>query len=433
MRGQFEDLTRGFAGPGPGAMGQGGFAVSSRGSSRSPRWRPARGALAQGGVTAVARGGVAAVAACCLALATSTPAGAQPFPPFLSHFNSVVNSTSTVPGNGDVNPYGIVNVPQTTGLLVRGDTLISNFNNSSNVQGTGTTIVEMSPGPNSQQTLFAQIDANNLPGACPGGVGLTTALTVLQGGFVVVGSLPTTNSGTVPEAGCLIVLNSYGKPVETWSGNNLNLNGPWDMTAIQFRGFAELFVTNVLNGLDGLNVTLAANQNVVEQGTVVRLLVALPHGRDPIVLRSTVIGTGFDEQLNTSALVVGPTGDALSSNGTLYVADTVQSRIAQIPFAAVRINPVGGGGATLTSGDFLNGPLGMTLAPNGDIITVNAGNGDAVETTPTGTQIDNVQFDPMNAAGALFGVTIAPGDRGVLFVDDGDNTVKLFGNSGTGM
>jgi hypothetical protein len=433
MGGRFEDLTRGFAGPGPRTAGQGGFGVRSPGSSRAPRWRPAGGRPAPGGATAAARGGVTAVAACCLALATSTPAGAQPFPPFLSHFDSVVNSTSTVPGDGDVNPYGIVNVEQTTGLLVRGDTLVSNFNNSSNLQGTGTTIVEMSPGPNSQQTLFAQINANNLPGACPGGVGLTTALTVLQGGFVVVGSLPTIDSGTVPEAGCLIVLNSFGKPVETWSGNNLNINGPWDLTALQFRGFAELFVTNVLNGLDGLNATLPANQSVVDQGTVVRLLVALPYGRDPLMLRSTVIGAGFDEQLNTSALVVGPTGDALGSNGTLYVADTVNSRIAEIPFAPVRINPVPGGGATLTSGDFLNGPLGMTLAPNGDIITVNAGNGDAVETSPGGSQIDNVQFDPMNAAGALFGLTIAPGNRGVLFVDDGDNTLKLFGNSGGGM
>ena len=65
---------------------------------------------------------------------------------------------------------------------------------------------------------------------CPGGVGLTTALSVLNDGYVVVGSLPVTEQGSgTPEAGCLIVLNSAGVPVETWAGNGIN--GPWDMTS----------------------------------------------------------------------------------------------------------------------------------------------------------------------------------------------------------
>ena len=68
----------------------------------------------------------------------------------------------------------------------------------------------------------------------------------------------------------------------------------------------------------------------------------------------------------------------------------------------------------------------MTLAPNGDIITVNGGNGDAVETTPGGAQIDDVTIDPLNSGGDLFGVTVAPDDRGLLFVDDGNNTLQLF-------
>src|ERR1035438_10773756 len=55
--------------------------------------------------------------------------------------------------------------------------LISNFNNSSNLQGTGTTIVQITP--RGTQSLFALIDAATLPGACPGGIGLTTALAVL--------------------------------------------------------------------------------------------------------------------------------------------------------------------------------------------------------------------------------------------------------------
>lgn len=357
--------------------------------------------------------GVASLAS----VVAGTPAGAAPGS-YLSHLSTVTNVASTIPANGDINPYGIANVPFSTGALVRGDTLVSNFNASSNLQGTGTTIVEVSPG--GQVSQFAHLSAAGLPGACPGGVGLTTALAVLNDGYVVVGSLPVTDAGTgTPEAGCLIVLNSQGVPVETWAGRGIN--GPWDMTTAQFGNFADLFVTNVLNGLAG-----AANDSPVNQGTVLRLSVVMPPGRPPVLVGSSTIGTGFAEELDPVALVIGPTGLALGPDGTLYVADTVHSRIAAIPFAAFRFFPATGCGTTLTEGNQLNGPLGLTLAPNGDLITVNAGNGNGVEISRWGFQFPAVQFDPANAAGDLFGLTIAPGGHGVLFVDDGSNTLELL-------
>jgi hypothetical protein len=348
----------------------------------------------------------------------SAPAGAAPVP-FLSHFSSVSVVGSTVPSNGDVNPYGVATVPFSTGTLVRGDTLVSNFNAGvNNLQGTGTTIVQVAP--NGQTGLFAQINPN-LPG-CPGGVGLTTALSVLSDGYVVVGSLPVTNAGSgTPEAGCLIVLNSSGVPVETWAGHGIN--GPWDMTAVQVFGpFAELFVTNVLNG------TVAAGGNEVDQGTVQRLSVFDPPGRPPVLLFSTTIATGFAEELNSSALVLGPTGVALGRDGTLYVADTVHSRIAAIPFATFRFFPAFGGGLTLSAGGSLNSPLGLALAPNGDLLTVNGNDGNAVEVTPYGAQVDTVMIDPFKSGGDLFGLAIAPGGNGVLFVDDNGaaNTLDLL-------
>src|SRR5579862_9721744 len=107
----------------------------------------------------------------------------------LGRLDNVEVVTSTVPSNGDVNPYGVFRVPASVGNLVKGHILVSNFNNSANLQGTGTTIVDISPSGSMQ--LFAQIDASHLPGSCPGGVGLTTALVVLRAGWVVVGSLPT--------------------------------------------------------------------------------------------------------------------------------------------------------------------------------------------------------------------------------------------------
>lgn len=120
-------------------------------------------------------------------------------------------------------------VPVSRGSLTRGSILVSNFNNNQNFRGTGTTIVQISP--QGSVTLFAQISAAAVPGSCPGGVGLTTALVVLRSGWVIVGSLPTTNGmSATAEGGCLIVLDSTGRAVETIS--NSMIDGPWGMTAL---------------------------------------------------------------------------------------------------------------------------------------------------------------------------------------------------------
>src|SRR5260370_15113172 len=201
----------------------------------------------------------AALAVACLGapgLATARAAAAAPGP-FIGAFNTVQAVASTVPKNGDVNPYGVAVAPVSTGRLVAGDVLVSNFNNHRNLQGTGSTIVEVSPA--GTVSLFASLDPNKLPGPCPGGLGLTTALVALRSGFVVVGSLPTKNGSSASmQAGCLVVLDSSRTAVETISGGPIN--GPWDMTALDEGGTATLFVTNVLNG------TVAASPNVVDGG-----------------------------------------------------------------------------------------------------------------------------------------------------------------------
>jgi NHL repeat-containing protein len=181
-------------------------------------------------------------------------------------------------------------------------------------------------------TLLAHLQASNLHGTCPGGVGLTTALVVLERGWVIVGSLPTSNGmSATAKAGCLIVLNSNGTAVETFSGQPIN--GPWDMTAFDRGSQAELFVTNVLNG------TVAANGKVVKKATVVRIELKVPNQGNgaPEVESTTIIGSGFSARTDPAALVLGPTGVGLSSNGTLYVADTVNNRIKDATLAWLQL------------------------------------------------------------------------------------------------
>jgi hypothetical protein len=338
---------------------------------------------------------------------------------------SVSTISSTVPGNGDVNPYGVFRIPHSAGKLVRGNILVSNFNNSANLQGTGTTLVQIAP--NGTFSLFAQIDGNTLPGACPGGVGLTTALVVLRGGWVIVGSLPTSDgSAATAQAGCLIVLDSQGKVVETITDSQIN--GPWDMTVFDetgdkgIPGRAALFVTNVLNG------TVAGGGNVVNEGTVLRVDLRVPPGSMPSVVSITVIGSGFSERTDPAALVIGPTGLTLSKNHkTLYVADSLNNRVAAIDNPLLRTSS-DDTGATVSSGGALNDPLGMTLAINGNVLTVNGDDGFLVETTPGGVQIFKTLLDNTGSppgSGALFGLTDVPG-LGLVFVDDATNTLNLF-------
>ncbi len=340
---------------------------------------------------------------------------------YIGHFHTISTIASTVPENGDVNPYGVAVVPRTVGNLTQGNILVSNFNASSNLQGTGTTIVQVTPG--GITTLFAQIDASTLPGPCPGGVGLTTALVVLQRGWVIVGSLPTSDgTSATAKAGCLIVLNSKGKAVETFSGSRIN--GPWDMAAFDKDAVASLFVTNVLNG------TVNGNGKVINKGTVIRIVLTVPQQGDgfPSRVSTTVIGSGFSERTDPAALVIGPTGVALGSNETLYVADSLNNRIAAIPHALDR-DDTAHAGNDVTANGFLNDPLGLTLAPNGDILTVNGNDGRIVETTPGGTQIAKKFLDKSGSppgAGTLFGLAIVPGGQGVYFVDDGTNTLNIL-------
>jgi len=363
-----------------------------------------------------------APAASTTAAATSTTAsqtsavGHAAAQPYLARLHTVTTLGSTVPANGDVNPYGLIRVTSTVGTLHAGSFLVSNFNDKANDQGTGTTIDQFTP--SGKRTLWAQIPSR-LPGACPGGVGLTTALNVLPGGYVVVGSLPTTNGkSATAQYGCLIELNSAGHVIATIAGPQIQ--GPWDMTAITHGATTTLFVSMALNG------GAVKGRHVIDNSTVLRIRMRSSDSQPPKVLSQQVVGDRIPWRDDPAALVIGPTGVALASNGTLYVADTLDNRISAITQAMTRTTPAADGGTTVTQGQHLKQPLGLILAPNGDILTTNAGDGNVVETTPAGRQLLTRTADTKTGAGSLFGLATAPGTTGIYFVDDGDNTFKLL-------
>ncbi|HET8894613.1 MAG TPA: hypothetical protein VFM96_11010 [Gaiellaceae bacterium] len=131
-----------------------------------------------------------------------------------------------------------------------------------------------------------------------------------------------------------------------------------------------------------------------------------------------------------AALVVGPTGLALAPDGTLYIANSVVNKLTKIVNATTTTSA--SPGVTLTSGGSLNDPLGLAIAPNGDVLSTNGGDGNLVETAPSGRQIvvkmlDTSPVPPRpNGNGTLFGLVVAPRGLGVYFVDDGRNDLNIL-------
>jgi DNA-binding beta-propeller fold protein YncE len=262
-------------------------------------------------------------------------------------------NSSTIPANGDLNPYGVAFVPggfPAGGIIAAGDVLVSNFNNGANLQGTGTTIIQLAENgpiapPGSAATFFTSRRA-----------GLSTALGVLRGGFVLIGNVPTTD-GTVAtiSAGALQVIDRHGKLVRTWTDRVL-LDGPWDLTIDDAGSTAHVFVSNVLNG------------------TVVRLDVAVT-SNDVQLQEKTLIASGYMHAPNAAALVLGPTGLAFDADtDTLYVASTADNAIFAVANAEHRSDAAGKGDLVF-SDRRLRGPLALRFAPNGNLLTAN---GDAV-------------------------------------------------------
>jgi hypothetical protein len=337
-------------------------------------------------------------------------------PPIIPNLSATPQlNASTVPANGDVNPYGVAFVPKgfpSGGTLHPGDVLVSNFNNSSNQQGTGTTIVDITP--SGTQSLFFEGPSK------PGQLGLTTALGVLKHGFVIVGSVPTLDgtANTIQAPGSLLVLDKSGNVVLTLSDSVL-LDGPWDLTINDQGERAQVFVSNVLSG------------------TVTRIDFKIPKHGIPLVKSETQIASGYLTRTDPAALVVGPTGLAYDAkHDILYVASTGDNKIFSIAHAKNRTEDAGMGKLVYADQVHLHGPLGLLLAPNGDLVSAQ---GDAVNPDPTqpselveftakGKFVAERPVDSSGQQGGAFGIAVETSHHQITFaaVDDISNTLEVW-------
>lgn len=349
----------------------------------------------------------AAAAAIAFVAATAAAAGDRPQP-----FLPDIIISSTVPANGDLNPYGVAIVPwgfPAGGTIAPGDVLVSNFNDSTNAQGTGTTIVKLTPdglvAPAGQATTFF---------SGPADPGLTTALGVLRRGFVLVGNLPTAG-GVIQGTGSLLFLDRNGNQIAPSPYTN-QLNGPWDLTIDDHFDHAVVFVSNVNAGsVTRLNLAISASAITVTS--------------------ARVIASDYSVAPNMAALILGPTGLAYdAASDVLYVASTNDNAIFAVPHAGYRTGS-SGTGAVIFRDQHLRGPLALVFVPNGDLLTAN---GDAVNPDPTQPS-EIVEFTKKGrfvaqsnvdaAQGGAFGIGVAkvgPDNSRLVVIDDNANDMTVL-------
>ena len=315
------------------------------------------------------------------------------------------------------------------GAIEKDDVLVDNFNNISNLQGTGTTIMRYRPGTK-ETALFAQLPQKLKD--CPGGVGLTTAMTVLKSGWVIVGSMPSTDGTTRTKGdGCLLVLDANGHHVATWAGPTIN--GPWgNMATIDRGNSATLFISMAGFGVPSPDVLDPQTRYpmIQHQATVLRLELSIADGKPPMLLSQTVVGHGFSHRADLANFVLGPTGLALGADDTLYVTDGLDNEITAISNASTRTQS-DGKGKLVTQGGLLEWPLAMVMTAQGHLMVCNGKNGQVVEIDPvSGKQIyahwlnaNQAQSPPGN--GNLFGLALAGDGKSFYYVEDDINALRL--------
>lgn len=278
-----------------------------------------------------------------------------------------------------------------------GDVLVSNFNNAQNIQGAGTTITRITP--------------------------LGQGIPITYGGATQTGS----NAGELTNA--ILTGGVRNGPLVA----NPPIQGPWSMTVDD-------------NGTGRASLYLS----MVENGTVVRFDFRYDSDAQNILLDNfTTIASGYTVKTDTTGLILGPTGlfhftqpDPITGypHDDLFVASSAEDMLFLVTDAGWTTTNVAGtmkgtpihvvqnvvdAAGMQTTVNPLHGPLGLALAPDGNLVVANsdpansndpAHPSELVEFQPTGTTnadgsvnapvVSMYSIDP--ATGGAFGLTFAP-------------------------
>ena len=313
--------------------------------------------------------------------------------------------TTVDPMNGDQNPYGLDVAKVTQGPITAGDLVICNFNDSENVQGTGTTIVALHPKPGSTPTHIAQDKS------------LKGCAALAMGGAPIWAAANVANDN----------------PIVQPNGSVFNL------TSSKFHGpFGQTFSPS-----SGPFGNAAFYESNAGDGSIVRINITNSG------FTFDTIATGFAINEGAPGSILGPSGLQYNrSTDTLYIVDGANNSV--VTFSGVTSIPAGGitvSGLTFSgpfashahvmfAGSPLNGPISSALLNNGNLIVGNTldptGKNLMVEISPTGSVL-NVKNVDTGAAGALFGMVAVESASNstaastkIYFNDDNDNTLRVL-------
>lgn len=314
------------------------------------------------------------------------------------------------PINGDANPYGLTIAQAGTGIIKKGDLIVSNFNDSAGVEGNGTTVVGLSPFPIASAYEIAQSD--DLLGP--------SAITSLEDGTMYVTAYVANKVSMITSTGVTGMVSSPF-PTDVFYG-------PWSIISGTHDCVSYLFISDT--GLVG--------GSYVRCGNVFRVRL---QGDQPISITTIVTGFGATGVPGT---VLGPAGLSYDANkDLLYVVDSINNRVLEFKHASQIVSD----GVVIDGSNFegpnkkwarvvyagapLNGPISSALLANGNLAVGNTLDPDGfnlmIEISPCLDKVVSIVNVDTGPAGAIFGIVAVPDGCNksniVYFNDDNLNAV----------
>lgn len=325
----------------------------------------------------------------------------------------------TTASNGDTNPYDLAVVPFSSGMLVAGDVLVADFNNSGGTSGAGTSIVEVDPHTGTSTTFY---QSSTITG--PVGIAINPANDIVWVGFY--GGPDSANSNAYDGANSgIAIIKPTGALVKTLTGPGFV--GVWGQAVSDVGGQVQFYWPNAGNGVTGLS---GSTTTAGSEGQVWRDNPAAGFANTLLATGLAATPAGTNSATALPANPTGPRGMVFDRrNDTLYFTDDANNTIYAIPDA----NTATGTSTpeTVLAGGPLSSPQQITVDPaNGDLLVVNgATNNDLIELTTAGQVVATRNLAPTEPAGGLFGLTATVSSEGslVIYYDNAnDNNLHML-------